>query len=309
MKSNSFTLFIIDDKGTRVSRTNVNKAALISVSFLLLTAFVALGFFIHNYTTLNQKLASAQSLLQNLDDQKRTISEQKRQLDSFAYKFNHLQSEVVDLNKFEKKIRIIANLDHDEDMNGLFGMGGSSPDDLNPDIFVKEDHKQLVRKMHDKVVKIADATKVQAMSFDSLIHLLKDKKSLLAATPSIRPLKGWVSSGFGYRKSPFTERKEFHKGIDIAAHKGTPIIAPATATVTYSGRKGLMGKMIALDHGFGIVTRYGHISTLLKKRGETVKRGETIALVGNTGRSTGPHLHYEVRLNGVPINPVKYFMD
>ncbi len=307
--SKSLTLFIIDDKGTRVSRTNINKAALISSCFLFITALVFLAFFIHNYNVLNKRLVSAESLLGNLDEQKKTISEQKLQIESFAYKINSLQSEVISLNKFEKKIRIIANLDHDEQMDGLFGMGGSSPDDLNPDMIVKEDHKKLVRKMHNKVVKIADATKVQAISFDALVHLLKGKKSLLAATPSIRPLKGWISSGFGYRTSPFTERREFHRGLDIAAHSGTPIIAPANGTVTYSGRKGLMGNMITIDHGFGIITRYGHISTLLKKRGKTVKRGETIALVGNTGRSTGPHLHYEVRLNGVPINPKKYFMD
>jgi murein DD-endopeptidase MepM/ murein hydrolase activator NlpD len=109
--------------------------------------------------------------------------------------------------------------------------------------------------------------------------------------------------------SPFTGRRQFHRGLDIASHSGTPIISPADGVVTFTGRKGLMGNMLTLEHGYGMVTRYGHLKKILKKRGERVKRGETIALVGNTGRSTGPHLHYEVRLNGVAVNPTKYFLN
>ena len=120
---------------------------------------------------------------------------------------------------------------------------------------------------------------------------------------------GWTTSSFGYRISPFTGRREFHKGFDIANRKGTPIISTADGMIAFAGPKGLLGNMVAIDHGHGMVTRYGHIHEIIKKRGERVKRGETIALVGNTGRSTGPHLHYEVRLNGVAVNPVNYFLN
>jgi murein DD-endopeptidase MepM/ murein hydrolase activator NlpD len=120
---------------------------------------------------------------------------------------------------------------------------------------------------------------------------------------------GWKTSSFGYRRSPFTGRRELHKGLDIAAPNGSPIIAPADGVVTYSARKGLMGNMISIKHGYGLLTRYGHLSKMLKKKGEKVERGEIIALVGSTGRSTGPHLHYEVRLNGVPVNPEKYILN
>ena len=109
--------------------------------------------------------------------------------------------------------------------------------------------------------------------------------------------------------SPFTGRREFHKGYDIATKKGSPVLATAAGVVTFVGRKGLLGNCIIINHGHGMVTRYAHIDKFLKKRGEKVKRWEPIALVGNTGRSTGPHVHYEVRLNGIPVNPFKYILN
>jgi murein DD-endopeptidase MepM/ murein hydrolase activator NlpD len=100
-----------------------------------------------------------------------------------------------------------------------------------------------------------------------------------------------------------------HKGLDIAARKGTPILATADGIVTFAGKKGLLGKTIVIDHGHGMKTRYGHNHKLLKKRGDRVKRWEPIALMGSSGRSTGPHTHYEVHLNGVPVNPEKYILN
>ena len=100
-----------------------------------------------------------------------------------------------------------------------------------------------------------------------------------------------------------------HKGVDIAARRGTPVKATADGKVTFSGSKGLLGKTVIIDHGHGIVTRYGHLNEILKKRGDEVKRGDVIGEVGSTGRTTGSHLHYEVHLNGVPVNPVKYILN
>jgi len=139
---------------------------------------------------------------------------------------------------------------------------------------------------------------------------MEEQRNMLACTPTIRPVDdGYISSVFGYRISPFTERKEFHKGLDIATKKGTPILATADGVVTFSDKKGLIGNMIVIDHGYGFTTRYGHCQKLLKNKGDTVKRGDIIALVGNTGRSTGPHVHYEVQLNGVQVNPTRYIIN
>ena len=143
-----------------------------------------------------------------------------------------------------------------------------------------------------------------------LFERMASQKDLLSATPSIRPAGGgWVSSGFGYRVDPFTGRRRMHKGLDFAAMTGTPIYAPADGVVSYSGREGGYGKIVSIDHGYGIVTRYAHNSRLLVKTGEKVKRWQKIAEVGSTGRSSGPHLHYEVRVNGVPVNPENYILS
>ncbi|MCP4694110.1 MAG: M23 family metallopeptidase [Desulfobacterales bacterium] len=163
--------------------------------------------------------------------------------------------------------------------------------------------------MHDQVKLLDQAAQLQHQGFDSLVGVLQNQQNLLASTPAIWPVKGWVTSTFGRRKSPFTGLREFHKGLDIATRKGTPIIAPADGVVSAVGTKGFLGKMIAVDHGHGIVTRFGHLQKALKKRGDKVKRGDVIALVGATGRVTGPHVHYEVRLNGLPVNPKKYILN
>ncbi|MBW2604192.1 MAG: M23 family metallopeptidase [Deltaproteobacteria bacterium] len=163
--------------------------------------------------------------------------------------------------------------------------------------------------MHEQTRDLNLASASQEKVFESLYEGLKSQRNLLSSTPSIRPTEGWLSSGFGYRISPFTGLREFHKGLDIAGRKGTEIIATADGVVTFVGRNGSYGKMIKINHGHGIITRYGHIQKLLKKRGEAVKRGDVIALMGNTGRTTGPHLHYEVMLNGLPVNPKKYILN
>jgi murein DD-endopeptidase MepM/ murein hydrolase activator NlpD len=150
---------------------------------------------------------------------------------------------------------------------------------------------------------------MQNQSFEQLLDAMQDKLNILSATPAVRPTKGWVTSCFGPRKSPFTGLKEFHSGMDIANREGEPVIATGDGVVTFAGKKGFLGKMLVIDHGHGMVTRYGHLSEVRPKRGAAVKRGEVIGAIGATGRSTGPHLHYEVLLNGVPVNPERYILN
>ncbi len=270
---------------------------------------IVIFFGISDYLRLKEESKRIHSLHFNLQTQTEQITHQKKQIAKFSHKINQLKLELADLHDFEHKIRVIANLDPQEGRTSLFGVGGSDPAQSDPMDMIQQDVQELIRDMHDDVQQIDHASSDQQKAFVSIYDQLESKRNLLAATPSIRPVEGWISSRFGRRQSPFTGRREFHRGVDIAVQSGTPIIAPADGVVTYSGRKGLMGKMITIDHGFGMVTRYGHMKELLKKSGERVKRGETIARVGNTGRSTGPHLHYEVRLNGVAVNPMNYFLN
>lgn len=127
-----------------------------------------------------------------------------------------------------------------------------------------------------------------------------------AGNPSIWPTEGRVTSGYGYRRSPFGMRREFHNGLDIAAASGTPVYVTADGEVTMASYNGSYGRMVEIDHGRGIRTSYSHLSKYVVQDGDRVYKGQLIAYVGSTGRSTGPHLHYEVLLNGVPVNPTNY---
>jgi len=304
-----YTLLFIDDKGTPVRETLVSKRSIRLLTVLLLIFFGFIGTGAYHYMRLHKAVADKENLLASLEQQKAEIEGQRTQIQTFANEINQLKSSLLALNEFEHKIRIMANLEHKTDQASLFAIGGSMPDDLDPNRPLNQDHDSLIREMHAHMDQVQQASSVQENSFATLMKSLEKKRNLLAATPSLRPTKGWISSDFGYRISPFTGRREFHNGLDLATREGTPIIAPADGVVTYSGKKWLMGNMITIDHGYGMLTHFGHIKELIAQKGDRVKRGEVIALVGNTGRSTGPHVHYMVRLNGVPVNPERYILD
>lgn len=135
------------------------------------------------------------------------------------------------------------------------------------------------------------------------------RNALAAATPSIWPAHGWLSSRSGMRADPFTGEPDSHPGLDISADAGTPVYATADGTVSHAGYQGGYGNLIVLDHGFGLETRYGHLSRYQVKAGTHVKRGDLIGRVGATGRATGPHLHYEVRVNGRVLNPLQLLLS
>jgi murein DD-endopeptidase MepM/ murein hydrolase activator NlpD len=147
-------------------------------------------------------------------------------------------------------------------------------------------------------------------SLQSLQAYFQEQRSLLAATPSIWPLRGAVTSDFGTRADPFNhEAGTAHSGLDVHGQLGAPVVAPSDGTVVFAALEGGYGNVVVIDHGHGIKTRYGHLSAFKVKPGQKVRRGEQIAAVGSTGHSTGPHLHYEVRVNGVAQNPRKFILE
>ena len=302
------SFYILNYTGKTVKQLAVSRRHLWIVSgFLAFFLFVTAAIFI-DY--LNLKITfNKQEVKNTIAKQSDEIFNQRKQIQKFADEINSLKSSLVKLNTFEKKIRIIADIEKFSEQDSLFGVGGSIPEDLDSQLPLTEKHNSLLREMHEQTRDLTLASVSQEKVFESLYEGLKSQRNLLSSTPSIRPTEGWLSSGFGYRVSPFTGLREFHKGLDIASHKGTKIIATADGIVTSIGRNGSYGKMMKIDHGHGMITRYGHIQKALKKRGEAVKRGEVIALMGNTGRSTGSHLHYEVLLNGLPVNPKKYILN
>ncbi len=146
-------------------------------------------------------------------------------------------------------------------------------------------------------------------SYRELKKYIATQRSLLASRPTNWPVRGWITSRFGMRNSPFFESRTMHHGLDIANEEGTSIKAPADGVVTYTGWEGGYGKLIVIDHGYGFSTRFGHLQRHLVNIGQRVRRGQVIGFMGSTGRSTASHLHYEIRVNGVPVDPQKYLKN
>jgi murein DD-endopeptidase MepM/ murein hydrolase activator NlpD len=304
---------VLSNSGAPAKQICASKASIRLVSVFVVACLISFGYVVYDYFQLKQTMVHLQTRAVHLTNELGEIQSQRKQIQEFANEINSLKGHLVTLNKFEKKIRIIANIEKTDDSNNIFGVGGSIPEDLDAGLPLMEKHNSLMRDMHEQIDELSRASIHQKGEFESLLKSLEDQQNLLASTPAIRPIsrgeKSWVTSSFGFRVSPFTGQREFHQGFDISTRMGTPILAAADGVVTFVGKKGLLGKTIIVDHGHGMVTRYGHCSKFLKKRGEKVKRWEPIALVGNTGRSTGPHVHYEVRLNGIPVNPYKYILN
>jgi murein DD-endopeptidase MepM/ murein hydrolase activator NlpD len=280
------------------------KTALISLLVFSLLLGGAGVFFIKQYLNYQDDQVALASL-------KRQEKIQKTQIDKFSKQVRSFETEMARLESFEKKLRIITSFENSpKGKESNLGVGG--PYGLSSHSFTtsleKETQSMLDRLSGDLGI-LTNQIKMRQFSFQELDEYLKNQKSLLASTPSIWPSRGWVTSGFGYRKSPFTGLPEKHEGLDIAARMGSEVRSTADGKVILSGRENGYGNMVEIDHGYGVLTRYGHNSKNLVKVGDKVKRGQVIALVGSTGRSTGPHVHYEVLLNGIPVSPRNYILE
>ena len=247
------------------------------------------------------------TLEHQLEQTERTVQTQNAQIVSMASKLQALQEDVRRIQQFDAKLRIMMNLDRDPAPTSTADSEQISVAGQN---FVPL-HRQdlLAKRMHSIAEDLSDAIHMEEIRQQKIILALRDNREFMVMTPSIWPAEGHLSSGFGYRISPFTGQPKLHAGLDIANRVGTPIIAPARGTVTFAGWQGAYGNYITINHGNGISTHYAHMQRLVVKEGQVVNRGDLIGYIGNTGRSTGPHLHYEVRVGGVPVNPLRYILN
>lgn len=173
-----------------------------------------------------------------------------------------------------------------------------------------QDPRALVEQMQSSIDNLQEEVPDQREGLEELESSVEDYNSEKAATPSIWPLgdkgEGYITSEFGWRSDPFTGEQEYHEGLDIGVWYNTPVLAAANGDVEFVGFKTGYGYMVKINHGYGYETIYGHLNKIEVSKGESVRRGEIIARSGNTGRSKGPHLHYEVRVNGVPEDPLEF---
>lgn len=266
-------------------------------------------------------------------------AEQRQQIERFGASLTAVEADLARLRELERKVRIIANLPGSAGTGGetVTAVGASQGGDLddaaassvvNPNVPETPDSEaapdaaevtqpdatvapvgQRVDALHEDAARLASLAALREESLADLVAGLESKRQRLDSTPAIWPAKGWLTSRFGNRVSPFTGSHQFHGGIDIAGARGTDIIAPARGRVSFVGNRGPLGKSLSIDHGHGVRTIYGHNDAVHVKRGAEVERGQVIASLGSSGRSTGPHVHYVVEVNGKAVNPLNYIFD
>jgi murein DD-endopeptidase MepM/ murein hydrolase activator NlpD len=227
------------------------------------------------------------------------VSEQNLALYNLDAKFEGLSGEVERLRAMDNRIRSLAQANDSLRRKSSRGIGGTE----TPEASVANRLDKLLDLKFDRMKK---DLLVDVNDLDILGETLDGRRMLLESVPNGWPVRGTLSSVFGVRNSPFTETPVFHHGLDIVARAGMPVVASAPGVVVKSGYESMYGNAVVVDHGAGYRSVYAHLSSRSVEEGAFVNRGEELGKVGSTGRSTGPHLHYEVRVNGLPVNPARY---
>jgi murein DD-endopeptidase MepM/ murein hydrolase activator NlpD len=288
MANEFYTLIIVPHAKARFRKLQVPAkmvewgAASLGIGALILT-----GFLIH-YTRINLEVHE----LRQLRAENSVLSTKAQ-----AYEQNatRLQAKLLSLQNMVTKLGMMAGLEKTLPDPQVGGVGGvSSLEATVPSV----DFPSMDKTLSDLTQKSS-----------KLEEFFQDQKVLLSSTPSVWPVRGYLSANFGNRIDPFTGLKDFHPGLDISTPLGTKVQAPADGVVVFCGVKGGYGNAVLVDHGYGLVTRYAHLASFNVHPGQRVQRGDVIAFVGSTGKSTAPHLHYEVWLNDQAQNPILYILD
>ena len=293
---------IRDDSDVNVHQWSLSQGSFIATSVLVIVLSSALLFLTAEFLTHYLYEAKLEEMRDKNTSLVSLISELQSDL-------GVLQTDMSDLEEKDKALRTYANLPSiDQDIRRV-GVGGyserrkSSLSELLPGIDEK------ITSIEMDISELRRKVRLEKESYAAIYSTIKDNSQRLKSIPSIRPLDGgYLNTGIGYRNDPFTGEKRFHHGLDISANRGTLVYATADGKVVSAGKLGNYGNIIKINHGHGYHTFYAHLHKILVKRGAEIKRGNLIGQVGNTGRSTASHLHYEVHYFGTPQDPEHYFL-
>ncbi|MNJ93296.1 Murein DD-endopeptidase MepM [compost metagenome] len=333
MEKKKVTLFIVSNQTGKTRKIMLSAAWLKAASFISAVIIIIFAAGLVDYFGL---------LLQAMEN-KRLKAENAQLIKQFQIvesKVSALENSLERVKTFTTKLKLITNVDAEDRITkltmGAKPAAGQAVEEFEPmdqrqssemlaeqdEIFsqkkgMNEQAGELAAENTSKdyaslVVRIDKAVQETQLKEQSVIDLwesLSERQSLLNSTPNMKPAKGWITSRFGYRVSPFSGKTVLHAGLDIAAAPGSPVYAPADGVVVFASYDESYGKLITIDYGYGVITRFGHLSQIYVQAGQRVNKWDVVGAVGNTGRSTGPHLHYEVRINGTPVDPVNFILD
>ena len=324
----SYTILLVADRDAKVKKIRLEHRTLVRGGICLLVVVTGLTMMAAHYFSVVGRVAeNAVIRAENLD-----LQNQWREAEQ---KFKHINEELDRVKRLNANLRHITRLNDPErklalgpierPRGGQELVGGGASTEVHssalatePPLYADGTGKptpvsvanterdgDLLKQLDELDKKI----KTQEKEARSLKSYFEDQQALLASAPSIWPVRGWVTSDFSVRLDPYTGERVMHEGLDVAAALGSKVRTPADGTVVFNGVEGGYGRVLVVDHGYGLKTRFGHLLKTEVKVGDKVRRGQIIAQVGNSGRSTGPHLHYEVRVNGVADNPRKFILE
>lgn len=299
MAKRGFTLLIIPRKDGPVHTFGIHGSLLKGLAAVLAVVVLSSLYFAYDYISVRRDAAELARLRAVTGNQEKQIVDLVGRLERYSNRMN-------ELSEFDRKIRIAANIEGSRDKQVILGIGGAVPDERMVPSRLDGDRQAILTQVVQGVDRLEQEAAAREKSFVQILQFLNRQRSVVAATPSLWPVRGMVTSEFGYRSSPFGGGREYHEGIDVATQHGTPVRAPADGVVLEASMQSGYGNVVKLDHGRGLSTLYGHLSRIAVRKGTIVRRGEVIGYVGNTGRSTGSHLHYSVYFSGVAVNPRNY---
>jgi murein DD-endopeptidase MepM/ murein hydrolase activator NlpD len=289
-----YTIILVADARSAFRKIRVPVRLIRTLASATAALALAMSALLAHYAWLNRQVSELDALrLENA-----TLSERAQR---FNESLGQLESRATQLQSSITKLTVMSGVQPAPRAadGGVGGVGGVAGVDLDPP---SRDPEVTLHALSRSLSDLAERSQ-------RIETFYADQTELLAHTPSVWPVRGYFSSGFGNRTDPFTGGKDFHPGIDISAPRGTNVVAPADGVVVAVGRRGAYGLAIIIDHGYGIITRYGHLERFNVRAGQRVRRGDVIGFVGSTGRSNAPHLHYEVWLDDKLQNPIHYILD
>ena len=315
MAKKSYTILIVSQKAAQVRKFIFSPLTLKIAAVVLAIIILVSGFIIYDYVVYKKQLAELHELRTETHSQQREIrsflekitllEEQLNKLKEMEREMERDLKEVNELKKTKKGFPVVPRKKTSSETNGVRQEIASFRGEQVS--ILEKERPRLVSLLHQDLLELRKEAFQREQNLMEIKEFLQGQKSILLSTPSLWPVIGPITSGYGETRlsSPSGEMRP-HRGVDIYVPSGTPIVAPADGVIIFSGQESEYGLLICIDHGHGFCTAYGHLKELSVQTGDPVKIGQVIGTVGTSGNSTGPHLHYEVRIQGSPVNPLRY---